>query len=238
MATKKKCPQLVEQLVQLNSEGKTNREIAKTLGLHHNTVKVWLLAEGLSSSWASQPIDKVSETEARCSKCKAIKDLEEFQHGRRGQNYEYRFSYCNSCRRKQSYLNLNSHLDKALRVKYKTLANRVAKTDIQFDLTWEEFLKLWIYQKGRCFYDESIIMKWTVGGGREEASLSVDRIDPDKGYTFDNVVLCSTRINTIKSNVSMEEMKRWMPGWYQKIKVWEGRRDEIKRVQVGPITRL
>jgi len=32
-----------------------------------------------------------------------------------------------------------------------------------------------------------------------------------------NVVLCVARVNTIKSDVSLNEMKLWMPGWYERI---------------------
>lgn len=44
-------------------------------------------------------------------------------------------------------------------------------------------------------------------------SPSLDRIDPSKGYTPDNVQVISSRANTLKNNASVEEIKEllnWM----------------------------
>lgn len=41
----------------------------------------------------------------------------------------------------------------------------------------------------------------------------MDRIDPSKGYVIENIVLCSFRVNTVKRDVTPEEMRAWMPGW-------------------------
>jgi len=38
-----------------------------------------------------------------------------------------------------------------------------------------------------------------------------------KSYVKGNVVLCVARVNTIKSDVSLNEMKLWMPGRYERI---------------------
>lgn len=39
-------------------------------------------------------------------------------------------------------------------------------------------------------------------------SISVDRIDSTKGYTKDNIIIVSQRANSLKSNATLEEMKR------------------------------
>ena len=44
------------------------------------------------------------------------------------------------------------------------------------------------------------------GGG--PSSPTVDRIDPSKGYTKDNIHVISKRANGLKSDASMEEMKK------------------------------
>lgn len=48
---------------------------------------------------------------AICSKCHEEKPITEFQYGRKGTPQEYRFSYCNACRKKQTYDNLNKNFD-------------------------------------------------------------------------------------------------------------------------------
>lgn len=39
-------------------------------------------------------------------------------------------------------------------------------------------------------------------------SISFDRIDSSKGYTRDNLVIISHRANSLKSNATLDEMKR------------------------------
>ncbi len=39
----------------------------------------------------------------------------------------------------------------------------------------------------------------------------------DDGYTLGNVVLCTYRANSIKRDVSLDELREWMPGWYDRL---------------------
>lgn len=41
-----------------------------------------------------------------------------------------------------------------------------------------------------------------------ENSISIDRIDCSKGYVKDNIVIVSQRVNKLKSNASLEEMRK------------------------------
>lgn len=56
-----------------------------------------------------------------------------------------------------------------------------------------------------------IELEWSVERGNGHITLpnspSLDRIDPTKGYTKDNVWIISYRANTIKSNATHEELK-------------------------------
>jgi hypothetical protein len=47
----------------------------------------------------------------------------------------------------------------------------------------------------------------TVGSKRNNNSLSIDRIDNNKGYELDNLMFCSYRANSLKSNGSIEEFE-------------------------------
>ena len=44
-------------------------------------------------------------------------------------------------------------------------------------------------------------------GQRSDNSLSIDRIDSSRGYTPDNVVFVSWRVNKLKSDASLVEMR-------------------------------
>ena len=45
-------------------------------------------------------------------------------------------------------------------------------------------------------------------GFAADDSYSVDRISNDVGYTIDNVIIVSNRVNTLKSNATVDEMRK------------------------------
>ncbi len=53
-------------------------------------------------------------------------------------------------------------------------------------------------------------------GFAADDSYSVDRIDSDKGYTIDNVIIVSNRVNTLKSNATVDEMRK-IADFYSKL---------------------
>ena len=48
-------------------------------------------------------------------------------------------------------------------------------------------------------------------------SISVDKIIPELGYIKENIVLCSFKANTIKQNLTLDELREWIPRFYQKL---------------------
>jgi hypothetical protein len=203
-------------LKKLHSQGKSNREIAKELKVHHRTIAYYLLKNNMQCNTANQPIDMVSDVEARCKKCSKIKSINEFQFGRKGQKYEYKFSYCNECRKKQLYLNLNNDVEKFLGDRFNRLKQRAKKQGILFTISKKEFITQYHNQNGLCFYtDVELICK--VGSLLHRNSLSADKLIPEKGYCVGNVVFTTHRINTCKCDLPLNEIQKWMPLWYNKI---------------------
>ncbi|MEV6525197.1 hypothetical protein AB0M43_24910 [Longispora sp. NPDC051575] len=60
-------------------------------------------------------------------------------------------------------------------------------------------------------------MTLTLGNGVDQAQASVDRICPELGYTMGNVVLCTFRANSVKRDVTLDELAAWMPGWAHRV---------------------
>lgn len=207
----------LEIIINLNQNSFSNREIANIIGCHHNTISYNLNKYGLQSSWANQPIDIINDFQARCSKCKKIKDISEFYHGRKGQKYEYKFSYCKKCRSKQCYLNLNSDIEKYLSDRYNRLKIRANKLNIKFNITKEYYISIYYNQKGKCFYT-GVKLKCEVGKGYGLDRFSTDKIVPKKGYIKNNIVFCTQKANTVKCNLTLTELKKWIPKWYHKLK--------------------
>jgi hypothetical protein len=55
------------------------------------------------------------------------------------------------------------------------------------------------------------------GVGSNWQSLTVDKVIPERGYTKRNIVLCTKKFNTVKNDLSLEEIKTHMPFWYNKL---------------------
>ncbi|HEY5267631.1 MAG TPA: hypothetical protein VII94_00675 [Candidatus Saccharimonadales bacterium] len=212
---------LESRILELYNQGKKNRVIARELSIHHNTVKYWLDKNNLKANYFGQPIEMVDEENARCSKCKDVLHIDNFQFGRKSKNYEYRFSYCNLCRKRQLRLNLNSDINRFLNDHYNRTKLRAQKKSIPFDLTKEQYMEQYNKQKGLCFFtDEKMVCE--LGSGKHKNSLSIDKIIPDKGYVLGNFVFASNKINTCKNDLTLEEIKRWMPLWYERIEKFLG----------------
>lgn len=39
----------------------------------------------------------------------------------------------------------------------------------------------------------------------------------DGNYVSGNVVFCINKVNTCKNDLSLEEIEKWMPSWYERI---------------------
>jgi len=96
------------------------------------------------------------------------------------------------------------------------LRRRAKKEGTPCTVTKEHIWHLFQRQGGNCFYTDAP-MRCRVGEGASSESLSVDKLEPASGYVFGNVVLCTRRANTIKSDMTLGEMKRWMPGWHARV---------------------
>lgn len=206
-----------DEAIELHSKGLSNRQIAKKLHTHHSAINKLFKELNIESNWNKrQHLDLIDEYSARCSECNEIKPRTEFQHGRKGQQYEYQYSYCNTCRRNRYNKRIINNLESYMNERVGALRRRCRDTKIPFDLTTEFMINLYRKQNGKCFYTDQE-MVWGSGVGLQWNSLSFDRIIPTNGYIQTNTILCTRRINAIKFNMTLSEMKKWTPEWYQRI---------------------
>jgi predicted DNA-binding protein YlxM (UPF0122 family) len=208
---------LCQKIIEHHKKGETNRSMAKIIGCSRDKVNTYIRRLKLIPNGnRCEKVDIVDEKSARCSKCKKVKPLSEFIINRRGQKYEYRLSYCHSCRRRQSYLSINVNIERYLHEKQRRLKTWCKKNNIIFEIDDSYLFELYKEQNGFCFYT-CVKMKWGFGRGIDRENLSIDKIIPEKGYVLGNVVLCTVRGNTIKNDLSLEEIRKWLPPWYRKI---------------------
>lgn len=80
--------------------------------------------------------------------------------------------------------------------KFTNYKSSAKKRNLTFDLTMDEFMSFW---QGNCNYC-----------GDQIATVGIDRVDSDIGYTLDNCVPCCKRCNEIKMAHSVEETNMHM----------------------------
>lgn len=211
----------VEKALELIGQGKTDRYIARILGLpHHEHVGNLRKAHGLLPNTRTPlTIYLSSEETIVCSRCLLPRPEEMFQYGRRGRKYVYRYTFCNSCRNDYARVRKSNDVYAYLTAALSRTVRRARKLGLPATILASEVHKLWDTQKGLCFYTD-LIMTHQLGEGLQRTNVSFDKIIPELGYVSGNVVLCQTRINSMKGDASLEEMETWMPEWYTRIRMW------------------
>lgn len=206
----------LEKLKQLYDNDLSNRQIAKELNCHHKTVSYNLNILGFKSKRFSSSVTRDNSEDKVCTKCKETKSINEYQRGRRGQEHEYEFSYCNSCRSAQTYTALNNNFESYFKDRCRRWKNSAIKSNSLFTINYDYILNIYNLQHGKCFYTE-VEMVWGVNTGGNRNIISLDKVVPNLGYIPGNIVLCTNRANTIKCDQTLDEMKQWMPNWHNKI---------------------
>ena len=126
-----------------------------------------------------------------------LKDLELFVYGK---NYKYgKRNLCQKCRNKQ-YTKYNKKRveKKPLQYAVLSLKGRAKQRGLAFDLTPEYVKQLWNECGGICPMTGVPMLKKSYVN--DPFSMSVDRLDPKKGYIKGNVRLISRWYNIARSN--------------------------------------
>ena len=79
---------------------------------------------------------------------------------------------------------------------------RAKKLNIEFTITIKSFK-----EQTHCLIFKHVQFNFSSSKKNGSDSMSIDRIDPSKGYTPDNVWLISQRANRIKNDASPEELR-------------------------------
>ncbi|MCK5608701.1 hypothetical protein KAR91_42885, partial [Candidatus Pacearchaeota archaeon] len=201
-----------------NVDGKRDSEIAKLLNISQTSVAYHLKKMGLLPVASKRSINRIGSDKARCSKCDEIRNISRFSYIKTKGTAYYSPS-CRVCVEKQTNLRVNSSIDKYLQHRFIKLKAKCKFENIPLSINTESLLALYKNQKGNCFYTNQELEWGTLGNGSKLGKqLSIDKIIPELGYTIENVILCTRRANTVKNNLTLEEIEQWLPPWYEKIK--------------------
>lgn len=116
---------------------------------------------------------------------------------------------CRSCyhKRMRGY---NKRPKKRIQRMVWDMLRNAKKKNLDCTITFEDIINLYDEQGGKCAltgYD------MTLGSSddviEKQYAASPDRIDNDRGYTADNVWLVTARANSLKSDMTLEELLVW-----------------------------
>jgi hypothetical protein len=184
-----------EALLELHCQGLSVPKLAKQLGVSQQPVRSRMKKLGLKANCKGGGVpryEEVGTARFRCAACKKVKPLRQ----RNG-------TICTKC-----------HHDRwvstrvgALRFRFSMKKCHARRKGIAFALTFEDFNGLYERQEGRDGYTGQQ-MSFDFGQGRSGATVSLDRIDNEKGYTPDNVVFCRVDTNARKNAKPKDEFMK------------------------------
>lgn len=221
----------IQAIIALQKLENTDREIARRLNIEHKTVAKYRWQAGLPPNGISRRLLQiVDDHHARCTRCHQVKPLDGWPVQRRNGAIQFRLSYCVDCRRRQINKAQNKSVAKNISGRFTRLQARARHLGVVCTITREQFLAQWVSQQMRCFYTDVPLLV-SYGKGKNPRACSVDKIEPHLGYVQGNVVFAANRINTMKHDVTLQEMKEWMPKWYARVEAF---RNGIPCAQVAP----
>lgn len=154
-----------------------------------------------------------------CTRCKEYKEASSFfkyVSGKFGTYYMYKRDglreECKECAKKRKQIEFKN---RSPRDNIGTLVTgaktRAKRSGIQCTITKNSMLEMYDKQNGKCAIT-GIPFEINLTEGKNSKAPSIDRIDPNKGYTIDNVQLVCSHVNMMKSNLSMDELYEFCIG--------------------------
>jgi hypothetical protein len=214
---------VINSILTLHSEGLSNRGISRKLNINHTTVNFYVKQNNLQPNKGTKLASQmVGEKMVRCMECKEVQPISSYSlrvERRRGDGpYTYRGGKCRGCITEHGYVNINATIESYLRHRFVQLKHNAKTNSVCFSILFEEFISQYSKQNGLCFYtDTKMVVQNYCDRTNNQHTLSVDKIIPALGYVLGNVVFCTKKVNTVKNDVSLSFIEKWMPAWYERL---------------------
>ena len=127
----------------------------------------------------------------------------------RGDRLRARCKHCDKkYRATQAGLDQYSYMDKLfskLRYEVQSGTRRTSRADLTWHINQAHLYNLYHKQEGKCALSGQT-MTWLTGQGKVDTNISLDRIDPEKGYEPDNIQLITYRCNIMKHDLKEDAL--------------------------------
>ena len=121
----------------------------------------------------------------------------------------YRAKKCKACRTNQRNKKRNGSYEEYLRYALSGLKSGRRNSGLEWELTLEDAIEIYEAQEGRCALSGNIMSRQR-GYGTTPFNMSIDRIDPQKGYVKSNVQLTCWEANRTKHALTPAEFFFWV----------------------------
>lgn len=136
-----------------------------------------------------------------CARCLEEKQLKDFYTVKKAPD-----AYCKQCRGSVDKANRALSPRRQLVCLLGAARTRAKNKGRAYTVNIDDLVALWEAQQGRCWYTGVDLV---YDGNRSSEALSIERVDSNKGYTKENVVLCCLAVNEMKSNRTVPEFLEW-----------------------------
>lgn len=154
----------------------------------------------------SETREPIKKENKQCPKCKEIKPIDGFNKDKSAS--DGRQTYCKPCGTKNLSKwgsSFNGYIVKL----FKDLKSNASRRNIAVEIDKEDIIELYKKQKGVCALSGDKMTHIYEPGTKKRNpkhiyNISVDRIDPCKHYTVDNIQLVCNKINVIKWDLDQD----------------------------------
>lgn len=138
-------------------------------------------------------------TEKKCIICHRVLPVEgNFYMAKKTKIYSAR---CKTCDGKDHRKRYSSSYKARATTLFNSAKSRSQHRNIPFSITKADIIRQYEKQDGKCYYSGRPLSP--VAG--DENVMSLDRENPSFGYTPDNIVICSWRVNSMKKDFPKDD---------------------------------
>lgn len=142
-----------------------------------------------------------------CHKCLVYKEVGNYSEDLSKDYRLYKLAICKHCEKLRP-IPVSKGFESILRKRLKTAKCSSKSRGLEFDIDLFFLMDLYHKQDGKCaISDEEFDLSYI--GNKSLKSISIDRIDSDKGYVKDNIQLVCWVINQMKNDLTMDEFYYW-----------------------------
>lgn len=146
-----------------------------------------------------------------CSICKEYLPPSAYEPQRR----KGKVSSCSKCRREAMYAKVNGDVTYYLKKLHSSLGHNRKKQGYDWKVTVDDFVEIYERQGGRCALSGVVLTHYRDGGGAKSFNCSIDRINPQLGYTKKNIQIVAYSLNIMKGTMDEYEFMWWVNNIYR-----------------------